>query len=197
MLNTGGPVRSVVLAVRRIQAQRLCDQFRVTVGGQTNSTGQHVPPQAVAVDQFTVVSHRQHSVRRVHHKRLTVDLLRGGRRRVSRVTNAQIALQLLHRFVREDVVDHTHALVHVKVLCAVALARDDSGRLLTPVLQGHQPQADNLRDVDLRGPFARCNRPKHAALVCQPRLDHPPSGPFPLQRKLVPVIPRDTWRRES
>lgn len=183
VLDARRPVRPVHLALGRVQAERLRDQLRVAVRGEADAPLQHVLAQALAVDQLAVVRHRERTVRRVHHERLAVDLLRRGRGRVARVPDAEVALQLLHRVVGEDVVDHAHALVHVEVLRAVALARHDAGRLLAAVLQRHQPETDDLRHVNLRRPFARRNRAEHAALVRQPARYRAPARPLLPERQ--------------
>lgn len=125
----------------------------------------------------------------VDDERLAVDFLRGGRRRVPRVADAEVALQLLNAFVGEDVVDHSHPLVDVEVLRVVALAGDDASRFLSAVLQRNEPETNSLRNVDLkdfrwnfssilfliptyiRRPFAIPDDSEDAALMCQPTAD--------------------------
>lgn len=145
-----GRILGTNLAFWGIQAQSLCDEFGVAVRRQTDSALEHVSPQALAVGEFAVVGDRHGAVLRVHDERLTVHFLRAGRGRVSGVADAEIALQLSDRIVVEYVADHAHALVDVEVLCAVAFARDDARRLLAAVLQRDQPQADRLRDFNLK-----------------------------------------------
>lgn len=44
------------------------------------------------------------------------------------MTNAQVSLELLDALVGEDVVDHSHSLVHIEVLRVIAIARNDASR---------------------------------------------------------------------
>lgn len=104
-----------------------------------------------AIDELSIVSNSQRSVRCVHHKRLTVDLFGGGARRVARVAYAEIAcenafaarrshicdqkiltFQLLHSVFVKDIVDQAHSLVHVKLAHFVSLGRHNSRTFLTP-----------------------------------------------------------------
>ena len=50
----------------------------------------------------------------VHDKGLAIDLLRSRARAVARVPDSQVAAQLPHAVVVEDVVDHAHAFMHVE-----------------------------------------------------------------------------------
>lgn len=121
------------------------------------------------------------------------------------MADTQITLELLHRIVGENIIDHTHTLVNVEVLGAFALTGNDTGRFLTPMLQGYQPQADNLRDVDLCGPFTGRDRPEHAALVCQTGLNDSTAKSFAGQFVLflgaiistAVCYAGNTWHREG
>lgn len=86
----------------------------------------------------------------MHHKRLTIDDLWAGRRRISGMTDAQITLQPLNCLIVEHVIDHAHAFVHIEVSRALTLGRDNAGRFLAAMLQRHQAQANDLRDVQLK-----------------------------------------------
>lgn len=50
------------------------------------------------------------------------------------MSDAQIASQLFDRLIVEYIADHAHALANVEVLRAIALGRDDAGRLLATML---------------------------------------------------------------
>jgi hypothetical protein len=122
----------------------------VSAASLSASSNYYPSSESRAIDQLSIVSDGQRSVRSVHHKRLAVDLFGGGAGRVARVAYAEIAcenalsarrrsvpttttqtFQLFHGVVVEHIVDQAHALVHEKFALFIALGGDDSGALLT------------------------------------------------------------------
>jgi hypothetical protein len=116
-------------------------------GGCVAGKHTHHFTEGLGVDELAVVGDGEGAVGRVHDEGLTVDLLAGGAGAVARVTDPQVAPQLPHTVVVEDVVDHAHALVHVEGLGADALARHYARTLLAPVLQRDQTWRQRERAV--------------------------------------------------
>ncbi len=112
----------------------------------------------------------------VDRKRLRVLDVTAASGRVADVTDGAAAGQLLDLIGREDILNEAHSAVYEELF---AIARNDARGFLPPMLQGVQAKVSQIRS------FMGSKNAKHAALIMEMIVVHPPHGAF-----IAPGSPR-------
>jgi hypothetical protein len=149
------------------------DDLAVHGGVEDGAVGFHLPAQFAGVHEVPVVSESKLPDPAVHEQRLNVGHARLSCRRVTVVTDGGAPLEPADGVLVKDLGDESHPFVLVHPL---AIRRDDTGALLTTVLEGVQSEeralSRTLGTVDS----------KYTALFVE-RLDH---------ERTVSTLPADT-----
>ena len=134
---------------RRVARDQGGDHLGVGRRAEPDPVGDELVPQRLGIRQVAVVAERDRAGAAVMDERLRVRPVHAARRRVTRVTDRDLAGQRLQLLLVEDLRHEPHVAQHGE---PAALGDRDAGRLLAAVLQREEGEVREPRHIALDRP---------------------------------------------